>query len=217
MTVSYEIVMKSRGEWRKPFLDDVNAVGTVPPEHRTMFRAACRFASIQVDGHGLVRRANFDPALDTIRMPRYEDFALPECWMLVFMHELTHWTGHRDRLARNFGCAPWSSDYWIEEMTAELGAMMMTKIMNAKETPESGRNSKLYLRTYLKLFEREREALLAYRTALLQSVVATEVLIELFQKHGRERVFVREMDMEMADRLTRQAVDEAERILDGCP
>jgi len=217
VTVSYEIVMKSRGEWRKPFLDDVNAVGTVPPEHRTMFRAACRFASIQVDGHGLVRRANFDPALDTIRMPRYEDFALPECWMPVFMHELTHWTGHRDRLARNFGCAPWSSDYWIEEMTAELGAMMMTRIMNGQEDPESRKNSKRYLKAYLKLFEREREARLAYRTALLQSVDAVKMLTGLFRKHGKGRAFARDMNMKMADRLTQQAVNETERILDGCP
>ena len=48
-----------------------------------------------------------------------------ECYYSTLAHELTHWTGHTSRLARDFSGRFGSSAYAFEELVAELGAAML--------------------------------------------------------------------------------------------
>lgn len=70
--------------------------------------------------------ASYSPSLDMVKMPLREQFAETEEYYATLYHELTHSTGHKNRLNRlseerlNFG----KEVYSREELTAEIGSAM---------------------------------------------------------------------------------------------
>ena len=59
-------------------------------------------------------------------MPPFESFADAESYYATLLHELTHWTRHPSRLAREFGRKRWGDEgYAAEELVAELGAAFL--------------------------------------------------------------------------------------------
>lgn len=67
-------------------------------------------------------RAYYTTAGDYINLPMFEAFkSAPEYYSTAF-HELTHWTGHETRLAREFGKRFGDHSYAAEELVAELGS-----------------------------------------------------------------------------------------------
>lgn len=80
--------------------------------------------TVKYAGH----HASYNPPLDLVRMPRKEDFDTPEEFYATLFHELTHSTGHKDRLARKGVTDPisyGSHEYSQEELVAELGATFL--------------------------------------------------------------------------------------------
>ena len=75
--------------------------------------------------------AFYSPAEDYVHMPERAMFAATptssatECYYSTLAHELTHWTGHTSRLARDFSGRFGSGAYAFEELVAELGAAML--------------------------------------------------------------------------------------------
>lgn len=70
-------------------------------------------------------QACFIPIVDQLILPAKESFTSPESYYATTFHELTHWTGHKDRLARDsiLTAAPFGSAiYSQEELVAEMGA-----------------------------------------------------------------------------------------------
>jgi antirestriction protein ArdC len=75
--------------------------------------------------HGLGDSAHYSRRDDTITLPEKTQFKTPEGYASTVLHEMTHSTGHKDRLDRfdktgepsHFG----SEQYGHEELTAELG------------------------------------------------------------------------------------------------
>jgi antirestriction protein ArdC len=67
-------------------------------------------------------RAAFVPSHDKIIMPKPEAFTSPDAYAATALHELTHWTGHESRLAREFGKRFGDQAYAAEELVAELGS-----------------------------------------------------------------------------------------------
>lgn len=74
--------------------------------------------------HGQTK-ACFIPSIDKIGMPNKTDFKSVADYYATGLHELTHWTGHKSRLARFFGSRFGDSDYAFEELIAELGAAFL--------------------------------------------------------------------------------------------
>lgn len=77
--------------------------------------------------HGYTGAA-YSPLTDIVRMPRPERFDSSEAYYSTLFHELTHSTGHTDRLDRKgimdtvmFG----STTYSREELVAEMGAAFL--------------------------------------------------------------------------------------------
>ncbi len=73
-------------------------------------------------------RACYFPTLDYVKMPKPERFQEPEKYYNTLFHELTHATGHQERLNRKgisdvsfFG----SHAYSQEELVAEMGAVFL--------------------------------------------------------------------------------------------
>ena len=66
--------------------------------------------------------AFYAPGADYIQVPRPEAFADPVNWHRTALHELGHWTGHQERLARDLSGSFGSPGYAREELVAEMCA-----------------------------------------------------------------------------------------------
>jgi len=87
-------------------------------------------ADIRIQGE----RAFYVPSQDFIAMPDKGLFPQVEHYYSVTFHELTHWTGAKDRLNRELKGRGLRSDYAYEELIAELGAAFLSAdfgILNA--------------------------------------------------------------------------------------
>ena len=67
-------------------------------------------------------RAFFSQTSDHVQMPPFAAFSEPEAYYSTLAHELTHWTGAKARLDRQFGKRFGDKAYAFEELVAELGA-----------------------------------------------------------------------------------------------
>jgi antirestriction protein ArdC len=71
-------------------------------------------------------RAFCDWSGDYVQMPTVDAFKHRDLYKAVALHEFTHWSGHKRRLAReNLGHAFGSKHYAFEELVAELGAAFL--------------------------------------------------------------------------------------------
>ena len=94
-------------------------------------------------------RACYSPVTDTINMPTLKSFEDQTEYYLTAYHELTHWKGHKSRCNRfgdgdhSFG----SELYSQEELTAEIGANMLSNYAGIKRTV--AKNSQAYINNWL--------------------------------------------------------------------
>ena len=105
-------------------------------------------------------RAFYRPSSDLVTMPLLAQFNTSEEFYSTFFHELGHSTGHETRLNRKevtshtsqFG----SSDYGVEELTAELtAAFLCAEIGISNETQE--RNSVAYLKHWMQAIKADKK------------------------------------------------------------
>lgn len=76
-------------------------------------------------------RAFYRPSTDKVNMPKQERFKCPEQYYSVLFHELTHSTGHENRLNRRPSDVPrirGDKEYSQEELVAEMGAAYLCGI-----------------------------------------------------------------------------------------
>jgi antirestriction protein ArdC len=96
-------------------------------------------------------RACYSPSFDSITMPRLEQFTNAEGFYATYFHELTHSTGHANRLKRD-GIVKFngfsSHQYSEEELVAEMGASYLTAISGIQNS-EILENSAAYLENWL--------------------------------------------------------------------
>lgn len=105
-------------------------------------------------------RAYYSPVNDLVNMPLLNQFNTSEEFYSAFFHELGHSTGHETRLNRKevtshtskFG----SSDYGVEELTAELTASFIcAEVGISNESQE--RNSVAYLKHWMQAIEADKK------------------------------------------------------------
>ncbi len=70
-------------------------------------------------------RAYYDPMGDFVRLPKPQTFKDSGAYYSTLFHELTHWTGSRDRCDRTFGKRFGDRAYAIEELAAEMGSAFL--------------------------------------------------------------------------------------------
>ena len=73
--------------------------------------------------HGEYNNSYYAPQDDSIHLPGRSQFADAESYYSTALHELSHWTGHKDRLNRDIENPYGSEGYAKEELRAEIASM----------------------------------------------------------------------------------------------
>ena len=167
-----EVEDKETGEIKeKPFLkyyrvfNAEQTTGITFPDlniDQTEFTPIERCVNIVSGMHGApeiqheMQSAWYSPARDIINMPKPESFDQPEEYYSTLFHELTHSTGHKDRLAREsltakakFG----TTKYGKEELIAEMGATFLCSEAGIDNTTIN--NSAAYIEGWLKRLRKD--------------------------------------------------------------
>ena len=88
-------------------------------------------------------------------MPPFESFRDGESYAATLAHELTHWTKHDKRLARDMGRIKWGDEgYAKEELVAELGAAFLCADLEI--TPEVREDHAAYIASWLKALKDDK-------------------------------------------------------------
>ena len=125
--------------------------------------------------------AFYVPSRDFINMPKQCQFDSPEAYSATLLHELTHWTGHKSRLDRNFTTGSGTKDYAAEELVAELGAAMLCGSLGI--SPEPRDDHAQYLNHWIERLKNEPKAIF---TAAAKAQAAANYCHEVQQTTTRE-------------------------------
>lgn len=108
-------------------------------------------------------KACYIPSQDYITMPTKDSFintqhsTATENYYTTLLHELTHWTGHKDRCNRELSTRFGSTDYAFEELVAELGSCFMATHLNITSHPREDHAH--YLNSWIKCLEEHEDAI----------------------------------------------------------
>lgn len=100
-------------------------------------------------------QAFYSPLHDYIGMPQKEAFKSANGFYATAVHELTHWTGHKSRLNRQFGERFGNDAYAFEELVAELGSAFVCAELGAPSHIESHAS---YLDHWLTILRKDKKA-----------------------------------------------------------
>ncbi len=140
-------------------------------------------------------RAFYSIVEDFIQMPEIARFKSNEGGAIrsinyysTLLHEIIHWTGHKDRCKRTFGWKFGDNAYAFEELVAELGSGILTTQFNEQPVPR--KDHAVYLNSWLRVLENDftyfTEALELARTAIYWLYGKTNILnFELRPQYGR--------------------------------
>ncbi|WP_412066394.1 ArdC family protein [Rhizobium sp. SYY.PMSO] len=104
--------------------------------------------------HG-ANKAAYYPTRDEVVMPDLAAFVNEAAYWGVLNHELTHATGHKDRLDRTFGRRFGYKAYAFEELVAELGSAFLC----ARLGIEPSFRSASYIESWLKVLTDDNRAI----------------------------------------------------------
>ena len=103
-------------------------------------------------------RAYYAIDADRVQLPPFESFRDAESYYATLLHELTHWTRHETRLAREFGRKRWGdAGYAAEELVAELGAAFLCADLGV--TPEPRDDHASYIASWLEVLKNDKRAI----------------------------------------------------------
>lgn len=124
------------------------------PAPITYTRAAELMQQAKV-GHG-GNRAFYSPSNDAITLPHMAQFKSEADYHATALHELTHWTGHKSRMNRDFSGRFGTDAYAFEELIAEIGAAFLCAESGiAYQTQHAD-----YLACWLKVLKSDKKAIL---------------------------------------------------------
>lgn len=126
-------------------------------------------------------RAFYTTGGDFVQMPPLASFVgtktstASEAYYGTLLHELTHWTGHTSRCAREFGRRFGDQAYAFEELIAELGSAFLSADLGITSTPRQDHAN--YLANWIEVLRNDKRAIF---TAASKAEAATRFL------HGPE-------------------------------
>ena len=100
-------------------------VNVVPPADTLSERAQRFIDALPATVHMRGDRAFYDRTADSITMPPVELFSSRAFFASTLAHEAGHWSGHPDRLDREFGKRFGDDAYAFEELCAEMTSALL--------------------------------------------------------------------------------------------
>jgi antirestriction protein ArdC len=100
---------------------DIQTLGWDPVERAEKLIASSSANIAHVAGD----RAFYSPFRDKITMPLKEQFDAPDKYYATLLHELGHWTGHKERLDRSIMNKFGTEAYAREELRAEIASLLI--------------------------------------------------------------------------------------------
>lgn len=118
--------------------------------------------------------AFYSPGPDQVTMPRPGLFPDLDHYRATLAHELSHWTGHESRLAREMGGRFGSNAYAMEELVAELASAMLGAELGLPVAHLDHHAS--YIAAWLKVLKADSRAIL---TVAAKAEAAATLLLRL--------------------------------------
>ena len=172
----YVVFNAEQVEGIEPYIPDV-------PENEPVDRCEKAERILRESGakikHG-GNRAFYRPSGDFIQVPVFASFKTPYDYYATVIHELSHWTGHKSRLNRDFSGWFGTESYAFEELVAEISSMFVSAETGIDQTKEHFDNHAAYVGDWLKVIDKKPNAF--FDAVNLAHRAANEVL-----KHERER------------------------------
>ena len=134
----------------------------VPPADTLPERAQRFVDALPANVHIRGDRAFYDRIDDSITMPAVEQFSTRAYWASTLAHEAGHWTGHPDRLAREFGKKFGDDAYAFEELCAEMTAALLGADL-ALPTAHLDNHAN-YIGSWLRVLKRDNRAVMTAAT-----------------------------------------------------
>jgi antirestriction protein ArdC len=153
------------------------------------------FAAVPARIRHFGAEAFYSPASDQVTMPEPGLFRDLDHYRATLAHELSHWTGHESRLARQMGGRFGSDAYAMEELVAELSSAMLAAELGLPVEHLDHHAS--YLASWLKVLNADSRAIL---TVAAKAEEAASLLLRLGRKQAPAAV-VQQVDAEDFDAL----------------
>jgi antirestriction protein ArdC len=116
--------------------------------------------------------AFYRPSTDVITLPHPDDFRDYPSYAATRLHESAHATGHRSRLARDFGGRFGGNAYAFEELVAEIASAMVGAALGLPATLLDNHAS--YVASWLTVLKNDRNAIL---TAAARAQDASDMIL----------------------------------------
>lgn len=100
-------------------------------------------------------KACYYPKIDQIELPPEWAFKSAESYLSVLIHEMSHSTGHPDRLNRSILNQFGTPDYAREELRAELGSAFMKANLELPLSSEQLQDHSNYLLSWIQVLEKD--------------------------------------------------------------
>ena len=171
--------VKESEKWKRPAVPEIDADNTTTNARREDLEdwIAKTKATIHHGGD----RAFYAPSVDSITMPKIEDFNSTAEYYATLTHELTHWSGANHRLNRKQSTAYTKMEdtqqaYAFEELVAELGSAML----NGSLGIEGKLQHVEYIGSWIQCLKNDNKAIMKASafaqkaTTYIQGIVQTE-------------------------------------------
>ena len=177
--------------------EQIDGIGPIPKvipmEKNEMLKLAEEvIASSQCEiVESMQNRAYYSPKEDKITLPPRDYFKSQEAFLAVTLHEMSHSTGHPDRLNRPLVNKFGTPEYAKEELNAELTSLFLENDFNISIEPESEiiKDHANYVKSWLAVLKKEPDALFdSCRTAEKISDYLLENYRELEHSRNVENV-----------------------------
>lgn len=150
---------------------------TVEPSETRIAKADAWAVATGADIRHGGSQAFYSPKGDFVQVPPFAAYGEPERYYSTLCHELTHWSGAKARLDRQFGKRFGDKAYAFEELVAELGAAFSCARLGIEN--ETREDHASYLASWLNVLKSDKRAIF---TAASKAQAACDYLFDLAEK-----------------------------------
>jgi antirestriction protein ArdC len=150
--------------------EELTRVVELPAERETIPQAEALIAATGADFRIGGSQTFYAPDADFVQVPPQQAFRQQINFYRTALHELGHWTGHADRLGRDFSARFGSSAYAREELVAEMASAFTCASLSIQPTVRHAD----YIGAWLEVLREHERAI--FRAASLASKAADYLL-----------------------------------------